>query len=141
MELKETGKVAGNVCRGLRDYRAGEVGYIANERFRRRGYAAEALSAVFEEVFRSGAHRVYGECDPRNERSWRLLEKTGFRREACLRQNFFFRCDTQGEPIWKDTDIYARLNEGTAPPPRTLLPPCLPENLVREDWSESGAEI
>ena len=74
MELKETGKVAGNVCRGLRDYRAGEVGYIANERFRRRGYAAEALSAVVEEVFRSGAHRVYGECDPRNERSWRLLE-------------------------------------------------------------------
>ncbi len=58
-----------------------------------------------------------------------------------MRQNIFFRCDTLGEPIWKDTYIYARLNEWTAPPPRTLLPPCLPENLVREDWSEPGAEI
>ncbi len=90
---------------------AKEVGFIVNERFRRRGYAAEALSAAVDDAFRKGVHRVYAECDIRNERSWRLLEKTGFRREAHLRQNVFFHRDAQGDPIWKDTFIYARLNE------------------------------
>ena len=111
MELKESGKVVGNIYCGLRDFQAREVGYIVNERFRRQGYAAEALSAVTDEAFRSGVHRVYAECDPRNERSWRLLEKLGFRREACLRQNVFFHRDARGEPVWKDTFIYARLKE------------------------------
>ena len=111
IELKETGRVIGNICLGDRDCMAKEAGCIVNERFRRRGYAAEALSAAVDDAFRSGVHRVYAQCDPRNERSWRLLEKVGFRREALLRQNVFFHRDALGEPIWKDTFIYARLNE------------------------------
>ena len=113
LELKESGKVVGNVYCGSRDFRAKEVGCIVNERFRRRGYAADALSAVVADAFRSGVHRVYAECDPRNERSWRLLECVGFRREAHLRQNIYFHVDAQGEPIWKDTYVYALLNEQT----------------------------
>lgn len=111
IELKETGKVIDNIYRGNRDYMAKEVGYIVNQNFQRRGYAAEALSAVVEDAFRSGAHRVYAECDPRNECSWRLLERVGFRREAFLRRNIFFHRDGDGNPVWKDTFIYARLNE------------------------------
>lgn len=110
MELSQTGKVIGNIYCCRRDYQAREVGYIVNRCFQRRGYAAEALSAVVEDAFRSGVHRVYAECDPRNECSWRLLEKVGFRREAHLRQNIFFHRDEQGNPIWKDTFIYAKLN-------------------------------
>lgn len=110
IELKETGRVIGNIFCGNRDFEAREVGYIVNKRFQRMGYACEALSAVTENAFREGAHRVYAECDPRNERSWRLLEKAGFRREAHFRQNIFFRRDENGAPIWMDTYVYAMLN-------------------------------
>lgn len=113
MELKATGKVIGNIYRGNRDFQAKEIGYIVNRNFQRRGYAVEALSAVVADAFRLGVHRVYAECDPRNECSWRLLEKAGFRREAFLRQNIFFHRDENGDPIWKDTYIYARLKEDT----------------------------
>ena len=58
-------------------------------------------------AFREGAHRVYAECDPRNTASWKLLEAGGFRREAHFRQNIWFRTDENGEPVWKDTYVYA----------------------------------
>ncbi len=49
------------------------------------------------------------ECDPRNTASWKLPGSVGFRREAHLRQNVYFRKDTDGVPIWKDTYVYAIL--------------------------------
>ena len=74
-------------------------------------YAAEALSAVIEDVFRKGAHRVYAECDcdPRNTASWKLLEKVSLKREAHFRQNIFFRENENGAPLWKDTFVYAMI--------------------------------
>ena len=108
--LREGGKVIGNIYCGNRDYNAREIGYIINADYQRRGYALEALEAVIERVFRSGAHRVYAECDPRNTCSWKLLEKAGLTREAHFRQNIYFRTDADGKPVWKDTYVYARLN-------------------------------
>lgn len=113
--LKETGKVIGNIYCGNRDYNAKEVGYIINKRFQRKGYACEALQAVVDHAFSSGIHRVFAECDPRNEASWRLLESAGFRREAHFQQNIYFRKDAEGNPVWKDTYVYA-LTEGDADP-------------------------
>ena len=124
MELKESGKVVGNVYCGRREFCAREVGYIVNEDYLRRGYAAEALTAAVEAAFRVGVHRFFARCDPRNERSWRLPEKAGFRREGHLRQNVFFHRDARGEPIWKDTYVYARLKEdGGGLLPRPAYPP------------------
>lgn len=110
IELPETGKVIGNIYCGRREFESREVGYIVNRMYRRRGYALEALNAVVRAQFRAGVHRVYAECDPRNEPSRLLLEKAGFRREAWLRQNIFTRRDENGAPVWKDTCIYARLS-------------------------------
>ena len=104
------GKVIGNLYCGNRDYAAKEVGYILNRRYQGQGYAAEALSAVIGNAFREGAHRVYAECDPRNTASWKLLERVRFRREAHFRQNIFFHRDARGNPIWKDTFVYAMLD-------------------------------
>ena len=109
--LKETGKVIGNIYCGNRDYNAKEIGYIINRNYQRRGYACEALQVVIKASIQSGTHRLYAECDPRNEASWRLLEKAGMRREAHLRQNIFFHKDADGQPVWKDTYIYAILAE------------------------------
>ncbi len=109
IELKGYGKVIGNIYCGKRDFESREVGYIVNKRYQRKGYAAEALSAVIAQAFRDGAHRIYAECDPGNVPSCKLLEKVGLRREAHLRQNIWFRRDEYGAPVWKDTLIYAVL--------------------------------
>ena len=109
MALLSTGKVIGNIYCGNRDFGAGEVGYIVNKAYQRQGYAAEALSAVIENAFREGAHRVYAECDPRNTASWKLLERVGLRREAHFRQNIWFHRDADGAPVWKDTYVDAAL--------------------------------
>ena len=110
IELKESGKVIGNIYYGHRDLEAKEVGYIINKKYQRKGYASEALSAVIENGFKAGVHRIYAECDPRNTCSWILLEKVGLEREAHLKQNVFFHRDENGQPKWKDTYVYARVN-------------------------------
>ena len=107
--LHDSGKVIGNIYCGARDFAAKEVGYIINKDYQRQGYAGEALSAVIYNAFQEGAHRIYAECDPRNTPSWKLLESVGFRCEALLRQNIYFRKDADGVPIWKDTCVYAIL--------------------------------
>jgi len=33
------------------------------------------------------------------------------RREAYFRKNVYFFCDDEGEPLWKDTYVYAILAE------------------------------
>lgn len=110
IELKETGKVIGNIYCGNRDFEAKEIGYIVNRDYQRNGYVGEALEAVIKNAFEEGTHRVYAECDPRNVASWKLLEKTGLEREAHFRQNVFFERDEKGAPRWKDTYVYARIN-------------------------------
>jgi [ribosomal protein S5]-alanine N-acetyltransferase len=50
-------------------------------------------------------------CDPRNEASWKLLERIGFRREGHFRRFAFFRRDDTGKPLWHDAYEYAILDE------------------------------
>lgn len=108
--LKENGKVIGNIYFGKREFDTREAGYIINRDYQRMGYATEALGSVIENAFQRGVHRIYAECDPRNEASWRLLEKVGLKREAHLACNIYFHTDESGKPKWKDTYIYATVN-------------------------------
>jgi len=109
MELKETGKVIGHVYMGNRDFESKELGYVLNKKFWHKGYAKEACLAVVEDAFKKGVHRVFAECDPLNENSWRLLEALGFEKEAYFKQNVYFWKDENGNPIWKDTFVYGKL--------------------------------
>ena len=111
MEWKDTGNVIGNIYFAPRDFDAREVGFIVNKDFQRRGCASEALRALLKWGFDNGLHRAFSECDPRNECSWGLLQRLGFRREALLRQNIWFRKDSDGNPIWQDTLVYGMLRE------------------------------
>lgn len=108
--LKDQEKVIGNVYFGNRDFEAKEIGYIVNKNYQRQGYASEAIRAVIKYGFEHNTHRVFAECDPHNICSWRLLEYLGFVREACFRQNVYFRRDDKGNPIWQDTYVYSLLN-------------------------------
>lgn len=112
VELKASGKMIGNIYLGQRDFEARELGFVFNRQYWGQGYARESCEALIQQAFATGVHRIYAECDPENVHSWRLLEKLGFRREGYLRENVYFWKDEQGNPVWKDTLVYAILNEG-----------------------------
>jgi RimJ/RimL family protein N-acetyltransferase len=95
---------------GKRPYDSVELGYLLARAYWKQGYAREACRAAVSHLFGQGVHRIYAECDPENEASWYLLERLGFEREAHLKQNVFFWKDGHGNPIWKDTYIYGKLN-------------------------------
>jgi RimJ/RimL family protein N-acetyltransferase len=98
-----------------REHRQGEIGYVVHPRHAGRGYATEAarelLRLGFEEL---GLHRICGRLDARNERSAKLLERLGMRREGRLVENE----RVKGE--WTDDVIYALLDrEWRGQVPRT----------------------
>lgn len=107
VELKSSGKLIGNVYLGKRENNALELGFVFNKGYWNQGYAKESCKALIREVFSTGFVRIYAECDPENQSSWRLLERLGFSRTAHLEKNVSFWKDAYGQPIWKDTYIYA----------------------------------
>ena len=111
VELKENHKMIGNIYLGKRDFNSREIGFVFNRNFWGNGYAKESCRAIIEHAFQDGVHRIFAECDPENQNSWRLLESLGFEREAHLKQNVYFWTDEQGNPLWKDTYIYSLLNK------------------------------
>lgn len=70
------------------------------------GLVTEALIAVLDFAFDEvGVHRCFGDCDPRNVGSARVMEKVGMKREAHLRENWWLK----GE--WCDSWIYGVLED------------------------------
>ena len=110
IELKEIHKVIGNLYLGNRDFNSKELGYVLNENYHHKGYGSKAAKRLVEEVFRQGVHRIYAECCPQNEASWRLMEKIGLVKEAHFRKNVSFHQDEYGNPIYWDTYVYGALN-------------------------------
>jgi RimJ/RimL family protein N-acetyltransferase len=102
----DSGRVIGEVTLGWlsTQHRQGEFGYVFHPDIGGRGLATEAAEVMlrlgFDEL---GLHRIIGRCDPRNEASWRLMERLGLRREAHFVQNEIFK----GE--WGDEFVYAIL--------------------------------
>lgn len=111
VELKSNHKMIGNVYLGKRDFESIEIGYVFNEEYWNQGYAKESCEKLIEVFFENGIHRIFAECDPDNLASWKLLEKMKFEREGYLKQNVYFWKDENNKPLWKDTFIYARLND------------------------------
>ena len=114
VELKSKGKMIGNVYLGKRDFESLEMGYVLNRRYWGQGYAQESCAALIRKAFSEGVHRIFAECDPRNLNSWKLLERLEFEKEAHYKQNVYFWKDDNGNPIWKDTFVYAILNRETS---------------------------
>ncbi|MGN8247247.1 GNAT family N-acetyltransferase [Cellulomonas soli] len=92
-------------------WRTWQVGYVFHPGHWGHGYATEAVTALIDELVLDGAHRVVARCDPRNTRSWSLLDRVGLRREAHHRQAASFEDDEHGHPVWHDTFQYAVLAE------------------------------
>ena len=86
--------------------RQAEIGFTLAPAYQKRGYAAEAVRAMLDHLFRvRGLHKVSAEADARNIASARLLERVGFVREGLLRSHTWIK----GE--WTDDLIYGLLAE------------------------------
>lgn len=104
--LKETGRVIGNLYFAPSEYEKYEFGYVLSRAYWKNGYATEAADALLRDAFaQKKLHRVEAYCHPDNVNSWHLLERLGFKREAHLRRDIWFRKDEAGAPIWQDTYI------------------------------------
>jgi RimJ/RimL family protein N-acetyltransferase len=69
-----------------------------------RGYAGEALRALFDQVFGPlGRHRIHASVDPRNLACIALLRALGMRQEAHHRESLWLH----GE--WVDDMVFALL--------------------------------
>ena len=84
--------------------RQADIGFTLAPAYQRRGYAAEAVRAVLDHLFRvRGLHKVSAEVDARNTPSARVLERVGFSREGLRRSHTFLK----GE--WTDDLLYGLL--------------------------------
>ena len=84
LTLKDTGELIGRAGIGIREgYDIPELGYVIGKKYRRMGYAAEALAAIIsygrEEL---GLFEYMAFTSRKNTPSVRLLEKLGFSRSG-----------------------------------------------------------
>ncbi|MGN6244551.1 MAG: GNAT family N-acetyltransferase [Motilibacteraceae bacterium] len=107
----DTNEAVGQVGLWTREIDRGRVsiGYWVAPRFRRRGYATNALAAVTEWGERlPEIQRLQLFVEPWNEASWRAAQSCGYQREGLLR-----RWERVG-PELKDMYVYSRLTGGSA---------------------------
>jgi aminoglycoside 6'-N-acetyltransferase len=101
------GVLIGDVGVNLHDNRMqAEIGFTLAPAYQGHGYAIEAVGRVLQHLFTGqGVHRVSAECDARNVRSARVLERVGFQREGLRRHNTW----AKGE--WTDDLLFGLLSD------------------------------
>lgn len=111
--LKEENKVIGKLYFDNKNsFDTWELGYTFNTSYQGKGYAKESSIAIMDYAFRNWkVRRIIARADVLNEKSWRLLEKLGMRKEAHFVKEAAFNTDTDGNLIWQDSYGYAILEE------------------------------
>jgi ribosomal-protein-alanine N-acetyltransferase len=70
------------------DAKIGEMGFMLRPSAQGKGFASEALGLLKDYAFAElGLNKLTAICSVNNAGSYKLLEKLGFEREGCLRQN------------------------------------------------------
>jgi ribosomal-protein-alanine N-acetyltransferase len=105
LERQVDGKVIGLLSLICREHRKAEIGWSLGSSYRSQGYITEGARALVAYGFATlGLHRIYATTSNINSRSWRVMERLGMRREACMREAEFH----DGE--WIDVLIYGLLD-------------------------------
>lgn len=116
---KSSEKLIGNIyfANAQPEFSTWEIGYVFNAKYQGKGYATESCKAIINFAVRNlGTRRIVANCSPENIKSWTLLERLKFRREAHFIKNIYFSRDSKGKPIWQDTYEYAILADEWEPP-------------------------
>lgn len=90
---KNTNDVIGYIgyWRMIKENVRAEIGYAMKPEYWGNGYMNEALSKVIDFGFNKLClHSIEGNVNPGNEKSIKLLEKFGFRKEAYFREDYFY---------------------------------------------------
>ena len=106
--LKTTGEMIGDMgfYRLDRENYKSEIGYIFNPDFWLKGYGTEALKAVLKFGFEIlKLNKIEADINPENLASIQLVLKSGFKKEAHLRENLLF------EGKFLDSLIFGLLKE------------------------------
>ena len=116
VELRDTGRVVGEVLLKWASDRQGELGFAFAQDVHGQGYAAEAAAAILRLAFDDlGFHRVTAVVVEGNDPSVRLLGRLGFRQEARHVDEVFFK------GAWVTQLVFALLEDEWRAPslPRT----------------------
>lgn len=90
--------------------REGWLGYCLDRNFWGKGYGTEVARGLMDFGFTELAlHRIFATCDPGNTASAHVLEKSGMKREGCLREHKW----SKGK--WRDSYLYAILEHEWKP--------------------------
>jgi RimJ/RimL family protein N-acetyltransferase len=105
---KESQKVIGDL--GIhfwgKENKQAEIGCTLNKVFQNKGYATESVKKVIDYLFHElNKHRIITSIDPHNEKSIRLVERIGFRKEAHFTESLFIN------EKWVDDLIYALIEK------------------------------
>lgn len=102
---KVTGQLAGGITLGNIRHgvaQSGQIGYWMGVNHAGKGFMHEAVLLVVQFGFETlRLHRIEAACIPDNQRSIRVLEKAGFRREGLSRS--YLRING----VWRDHLLYA----------------------------------
>jgi len=83
-----------------------EIGFTLDCNQHGKGFATEALTEILKFLFlKLNKHRVIASIDPRNEKSIRVVERLGMRKEAHFRKSLLINNE------WVDDLVYAILKE------------------------------
>lgn len=109
--IGDEGRFLGRVGLGIErvEHRDAQLWFVLRRDLWGRGIVSEAVAAMLGFGFSQlGLHRIWGDADPRNVGSLRVMEKQGMRKEGHLRENWWLK----GE--WCDSLIYAMLERDWA---------------------------
>ena len=115
VQLKDESKTIGHIYFSLLnpiDFQTWEIGYIFNPLYWNHGYCTEACMAVIKKAFSEmNVHRINANCNPKNNASWKVLEKIGLKREGYKKEKAFFRKNEDGTPLWHDCFEYGLIEK------------------------------
>jgi ribosomal-protein-alanine N-acetyltransferase len=100
------GRILGNIgyWRIMKEHQRAEIGYMLHPSFWRQGIMKEAIGTIIDFGFnRMNLHSIEAHINSENNASAKLLESTGFVKEAYFKEDFFF------DGTFRDTIIYSRL--------------------------------
>lgn len=112
IEPKGSGYLAGTIgfWRINKENRRAEIGYVLHPSYQHQGIMSEAMRTVARYGFKEmQLHSIYADINPANNASRQLLLKTGFRKEAYFRENYYFN----GKFL--DSEIYGLLRTDLIP--------------------------
>lgn len=112
VELKDSGKVIGNIYFGKGAFDCYDIGWNFNVNYCGKGYAYESAHAVMDYAFNTlEVRKIEAHTADTNERSYALMERLGMRREGHYLDKISFVNNPDGTPKWESSYSYAILQK------------------------------